>query len=60
MSTNDQRAVHPGRTWTRSQVVARLRLVREYLRAHDRLAEPASAAADHHRPDLSVDYGVRS
>lgn len=60
MRANDPRAVHPSRPWTRSKAVARLRLVREYLKSHDRLAEPPSGAADHQRPDLNHAHGVRS
>jgi hypothetical protein len=64
MSTNNQRAVHFGRTHPVSPVAARrsqrLRLVLEYLRSHDRLVEAATAALDRLDPDLRVDQGVRS
>jgi hypothetical protein len=63
MSTTDQRAVPPGRTRAVSLAVARrsqrLRLVIEYLRSHDRVAEPASASGDRQDPDLGVDQGAR-
>ena len=38
----------------------RLRLVLEYLRSHDRLAEPASASGDRQDGDRGVDQGSRS
>jgi hypothetical protein len=64
MSTNGPRVVRAGRTRTVSLAVARrsrrLRLVLEYMRSHDRLAEPGSASGDRQDPDLSVDQGVRS
>jgi hypothetical protein len=64
MGTNNQRAVRSGRARTVPLVVdrssQRLRFVLEYLRSHDRLAEPASASGDHQNPGLGVDPGVRS
>jgi hypothetical protein len=54
MSTDDQRAARSGRARAVSRAVARrstrFRLVLEYLRAHDRLAEPASASGDRQGP----------
>ena len=50
MSTNDQQAVGSGLaravSWAIARRSQRLRLVLEYLRSHDRLAEPASVAED--------------
>ena len=64
MSANDQRAVRSGRTRGVSSAVARrsqrLRLVLEYFRSHDQLAEPANASGDRRGSDLGVDQGVRS
>ena len=63
MNPNDQRTVLPGTRSVSSAVARRtrrLRLVVEYLRSHERLAEPASASRDHQGPDLSMGYGVRS
>jgi hypothetical protein len=64
MNTNDQQAARSGRPRAVSSAGARrsqrLRLVLEYLRSHDRPAEPATTSADRRGPDLSVDQGVRS
>jgi hypothetical protein len=64
MSTNDERAARPGRARSVSLAVARrsrrLRLVLEYLRSHDRLAEPASGSGDRQDRDLGVDRGAGS
>jgi hypothetical protein len=64
MSTNDQRAVRSGRARTVSFAVARrsrrVPVVLEYLRSHDRFAEPGSASRARQGPDLGVDQGVRS
>jgi hypothetical protein len=64
MSADDQRAIRYSRTRAVSFAVARgcrrLRFVLEYLRSHDRLAEPASASGDRQDPDLGVEQGVRS
>jgi hypothetical protein len=64
MGTNNQRAVRSGRARAVPLVVERtsqrLRFVLEYLRSHERVAEPASASGDHSDPDLGVDRGVRS
>jgi hypothetical protein len=64
MSANDQRAVHPGRTRAVSLAVVRrsqrLRLILEYLRSHDRLADPASASGNRQDPDLREDRRAQS
>jgi hypothetical protein len=63
MSTNDQQAVRSGRTRAVSWAVARrsqrFRLVPQYLRSHDRLAEPGNASGDRQDGELGVDQGAR-
>jgi hypothetical protein len=64
MITTDQRVARSARSRAPSSAVAlsshRLRLVLEYLRSHDDLAEPASDTGHPQNADLSVDLEAGS